>query len=208
MPLICKWIRLKRRLEVKTIQKPRQKTNQPNKTTSEAHRSLSTQKAWEAHTEKIKNLGPPSLPQQDNTVPLLLFYRNNRRQWHPQQPQPQPPPLEQAPQPLPLTHHLLPLPLQPLLQTLHPEEHLQASTIDSGLLWLLLLRGPDQAAEEEEEEEEGEEAAEEGEEAAVEDNQLLSLHSSSSPSHQLLTYELWGRSPESSTEKETKPTHS
>jgi hypothetical protein len=195
MPLIYKWIRSKRRLEVKAIQKPRQKTNQPNKTTSEAHQSLSTQKAREAHTEKIENLGPPLLPQQDNTVPLLLFYRNNRRQWRPQQPQPQPPPLEQAPQPLPLTHHLLPLPLQPLLQTPHPEEHHQESTIDSGLLWLPLSGGPDQVAEE-------------GEEAVVEDNQLLSLHSSSSPSHQPLTYERWGRSPESSTEKETKPTHS
>jgi len=172
--------------------------------TSEAHLSLSTQKAWEAHTEKTENYGPPSLPQQDNTVPLLLFYHNNHQQWHPQQPQPQPPPLEQAPQPLPLTHHLLPLPLQLLLQTPHPEEHHQESTIDLGLLWLPLLGGPDQA---EEEEEVVEEVAEEGE-AVVEDNQLLSLHSSSSPSHQPLTYERWGRSPESSTEKETKPTHS
>ena len=193
---------------MKTIQKPRQKTNQPNKTTSEAHQSLSTQKAWEAHTEKIENLGPPSSPQQDNTVPLLLFYRNNCRQWRPQQPQQQPPPLEQAPQPLPLTHHLLPLPLQPLLQTPHPEEHHQESTIDLGLLWLPLLGGPDQEAEEAEEAEEAAEAAEEAEEAVVEDNQLLSLHSSSSPSHQLLTYELWERSPESSTERETKLTHS
>ena len=59
-----------------------------------------------------------------------------------------------------------------------------------------------------EEEEAVEEVAEEGEEAAVEDNQLLSLHSSSSPSHQPLTYELWEHSLESSTEKETKLTHS
>jgi hypothetical protein len=73
--------------------------------------------------------------------------------------------------------------------------------INLGLIWLPLLGGPDQAAEEEE-------AAEEGEEAAVEDNQLLSLHSSSSPSHQPLTYEQWGRSPESLMEKETKLTHS
>jgi hypothetical protein len=79
-------------------------------------------------------------------------------------------------------------------------------TIDLGLLWLPLLGGPDQA--EEEEEEAVEEAAEEGEEAAVENNQLLSLHSSLSPSHQLLTYEPWERSLESSMEKETKPTHS
>jgi hypothetical protein len=197
---------LKKRLEVKTIQKPRQKTNQPNKMTSKAHWSLSTQKAREAHTEKIENLGPPSLPQQDNTVPLLLFYRNNRRQWRLQQPQPQPPPLEQAPQPLPLTHHLLPLLLLLPLQTPHPEEHHQELTIDLGLLWLPLSGGPDQVAEEEEEV--AEEAAEEGEEAAVKDNQLLSLHSSSSPSYQPLTYEQWGCSPESSTEKETKPTHS
>jgi hypothetical protein len=75
---------------------------------------------------------------------------------------------------------------------------------DLGLLWLPLLEGPEEAAEEEV----AEEVAEEGEEAAVEDNQLLSLHSSSFLSHQPLTYELWGRSPESSTEKETKPTHS
>ena len=60
---------------------------------------------------------------------------------------------------------------------------------------------------EEEEEAVGEEAKE-AEEAALEDNQLLSLHSSLSPSHQLLTYELWEHSLESSTEKETKPTHS
>jgi hypothetical protein len=102
-------------------------------------------------------------------------------------------------------HHLLPLLLQLLPQTPHPEEHHQESTIDLGLLWLPLSGGPDQAAEEEEEV--AEEAAEEGEEAAVEDNQLLSLHSSSSLSHQPLTYERWGRSPESLTEKETKPTH-
>jgi hypothetical protein len=103
-------------------------------------------------------------------------------------------------------HHLLPLPLQLPLQTLHPEEHHQESTIDLGLLWLPLLGGLDQAAAEEEEA--AEEAVEEGEEEAVEDNQLLSLHSSSSPSHWPLTYELWGHSPESSTEKETKPMHS
>jgi hypothetical protein len=69
--------------------------------------------------------------------------------------------------------------------------------IDSGLLWLPLLEGPEEAV--------AEEVAEEGEEAAVEDNQLLSLHSSSSLSHQPLTCEPWGCSPESSTEKETKP---
>jgi hypothetical protein len=103
-------------------------------------------------------------------------------------------------------HHLLPLPLQPLLQTPHPEEHHQESTIDLGLLWLPLSGGPDQVGEEEEEA--VGEAAEEGEEAAVEDNQLLSLHSSSSPSHQPLTYKLWECSLKSSTEKETKPTHS
>ena len=103
-------------------------------------------------------------------------------------------------------HHLPPLLLQPLLQTPHPEEHHQESTIDLGLLWLPLSGGPDQAVEEEEEAAEG--AAEEGEEAAVEDNQLLSLYSNSSPSHQPLTYEPWERSLESSMEKETKPTHS
>ena len=190
---------------MKKIQKPRQKTNQPNKTTSEAHQSLSTQKAREAHTEKTKNLGPPSLPQQDNTVPLLLFYRNNHRQWHPQQLQ-QLPPLEQALQPLPSMHHL-PLPLLQLPpQTLHPEEHHQGLTTDLGLLWLPLSEGLGQGPRVVEAEEE--EAAEEGEEAAVEDNQLLSLHSSSSPSPQPLTCEPWERSPESSTEKETKPTHS
>jgi hypothetical protein len=165
---------------VKTIQKPRQKTNQPNKTTSEAHRLLSIQKAQEAHIEKIKNLGPPSLPQQDNTVPLLLFYHNNYRWWHPQQPQPLPPPLEQALQPLPSMHHLPPLLLQLPPQTPHLEECHQESMIDLGLLWLLLSEGLDQGLPEVEVEEA--EVAEEGEEAVVEDNQLLSLHSSSSPS--------------------------
>jgi hypothetical protein len=207
MPLICKWIQLKRKLEAKTIWKPRQKTNQPNRMTSEAHQSLSIQKAQEAHTEKIENLGPPSLPQRDNTVPLLLFYRNNRQQWRPQQLQPQPPPLEQALQPLPSMHHLPPLLLQLPPQIPHPEECHQELTIDLGLLWLPLSGGPDQGPQEAEEEEEVE-AAEEGEEAAVEDNQLLSLHSSSSLSPQLLTCKPWERSPESSTEKETKPTHS
>jgi hypothetical protein len=183
--------------------------SQPNKTTSEAHLSLSTQKAREAHTEKTENRGPPSLPQQDNTVPLLLFYHNNCQQWRPQQPQQQqPPPLGQAPQPLPLMHHLPPLPLQPLPQTPHLEEHHQESMINLGLLWLPLSGGLDQAAEEEEEAAEEGEEGEEGEEAAVEDNQLLSLHSSSSPSHQPPTYEPWEHSLESSTEKETKLTHS
>jgi hypothetical protein len=102
-------------------------------------------------------------------------------------------------------HHLPLLPLQPL-QTPHPEEHHQESTIDLGLLWLPLSGGLDQAAEEAAEEEE--EAAEEGEEAAVEDNQLLSLHSNSSPSPRPLIYELWEPSPESSTEKEIRPTRS
>ena len=96
-------------------------------------------------------------------------------------------------------HHLPPLLLQPLPQTPHPEEHHQESTIDLGLLWLPLSGGPDQAVGE---------VAEEGEEAAVEDNQLLSLHSSLSPSHQPLTYELWEHSLESLMKKGTKPTHS
>jgi hypothetical protein len=111
-------------------------------------------------------------------------------------------------------HHPL-LQLQLLPQTPHPEEHHQGSTIDLGLLWLPLLGGldqaPQEAAEEEEVEavEEGEEAAvEKGEEAAVEDNQLLSLYSSLSLSPQPLTYKPWECSPESSIEKETKPTHS
>ena len=103
-------------------------------------------------------------------------------------------------------HHLPPLPLQLLPQTLHPEECHQESTIDLGLLWLLLSEGLDQGLQEVEAEEA--EVVEEGEEAAVEDNQLLSLHSSLSPSHQPLIYKLWGRSPKSLTEKETKPTHS
>jgi len=41
--------------------------------TFKAHQLLLTQKAWEAHTEKIKNPRHLSSPQQDNTVPLLLF---------------------------------------------------------------------------------------------------------------------------------------
>jgi len=104
-------------------------------------------------------------------------------------------------------HHLPLLPLQLPPQTPHPEEHHQGSTIGLGLLWLLLSerlgQGPQEGAEEGAEGE----VAEEGEEAAVEDNQLLSLHSNSSLSLQPLTYELWERSPESLTEKETKPTH-
>jgi hypothetical protein len=103
-------------------------------------------------------------------------------------------------------HHLLLLLLQLLPQTPHPEEHHQELTIDLGLLWLPLSGGPDQVVEEEEEV--AGEAAEEGEEVAVEDNQLLSFHSSSSPSHQPLTYKLWEHSLKSSTEKETKPMHS
>jgi len=53
-----------------------------------------------------------------------------------------------------------------------------------------------------------EEAAEEEEEAEVGGNQLLSLHSSSSPSLLLPIYESWGCSPASSKEKETRPTPS
>jgi len=103
-------------------------------------------------------------------------------------------------------HHLPPLPLQLLPQTLHPEECHQESTIDLGLLWLLLSEGLDQGLQEVEAEEA--EVVEEGEEAAVEDNQLLSLHSSSSLSLQLLTCEPWECSPKSLTEKETKLMHS
>jgi hypothetical protein len=75
--------------------------------------------------------------------------------------------------------------------------------INLGLLWLPLSEGLDQGPQEAEEEE-----VEEGEEVAVEDNQLLSLRSSSSPSLWPLTYKPWEHSPKSSTEKETKPTHS
>jgi hypothetical protein len=103
-------------------------------------------------------------------------------------------------------HHLPLLPLQPPLQTLHLEEHHQESTINLGLLWLPLSEGLDQGPQEVEVEEA--EAAEEGEEVAVEDNQLLSLRSNSSLSLRPLTCEPWGHSPESSTEKETKPTRS
>jgi hypothetical protein len=78
--------------------------------------------------------------------------------------------------------------------------------IDLGLLWLPLSEGLDQGPQEVEVEEG--EAVKEGEEAAVEDNQLLSLCSNSSPSLRPLTCEPWGHSPESSMEKETKPTHS
>jgi len=74
------------------------------------------------------------------------------------------------------------------------------------MLWQLLCEGQalglhlGEAVEEEEAEEEGE-----GEEGEVGGNQLLSLHSNSSPSPQPLIYESWGRSPTSSTEKETRP---
>jgi hypothetical protein len=80
--------------------------------------------------------------------------------------------------------------------------------IDLGLLWLPLSEELDQGPQEGEEAEAEEAEAEEGEEAVVEDNQLLSLHSSSSLSLQLLICEPWERSPKSSMEKETKPMHS
>jgi len=48
----------------------------------------------------------------------------------------------------------------------------------------------------------------EAEEAEAEGNQLLSLHSSSSLSPQSPIYKLWERFPESSKEKETRPTPS
>jgi len=52
------------------------------------------------------------------------------------------------------------------------------------------------------------EAVEEAVEGEGEDNHLLSLHSSSSLSHQPPTYKSWKRSPESLMEKETRPTPS
>jgi hypothetical protein len=102
-------------------------------------------------------------------------------------------------------HHLPPLLLQPPTQTPHLEEHPQELTINLGLLWLPLSGGLNQEPQEAEAEEEEEE---EGEEAAVEDNQLLSLHSSSSPFPRPPTYKPWEFSPKSLMEKWTKPTHS
>ena len=75
-----------------------------------------------------------------------------------------------------------------------------------GMLWQPLCEGQalglHQEAEEAEEAEE--EEAEEVEEA--EGNQLLSLHSNLSLSQQPQTSKSWGRSPKSSTEKETRLT--
>jgi hypothetical protein len=80
--------------------------------------------------------------------------------------------------------------------------------IDLGLLWLLLSEELDQGPQEAEEAEAEGAEAEEGEEVVVEDNQLLSLHSSSSLSLQPLICEPWEHSPKSSMEKETKLMHS
>src|SRR6266851_4642404 len=109
----------------RTKLKKKQKTmNQVQAKVSTTHQLLSTQQAREAHTEKFENLGHPLLHQQDNTVPLLLLARNNRRAWVPQ-PQPsQPPPLTLAP-PLslqPQPHLLLLLLLPPLPQHLLEEQ--------------------------------------------------------------------------------------
>ena len=183
------------------------KTTPPTKNPiSETHQWLSTQQAREAHTEKNENLGHLSSPQRDNTVPLLLFLRNNRRAWLPQQSPPQPPPLEhppsqqlpqqlpqQQPQRQPQQRHLDPLPLE-LTNAL---ETLWQPPSEEPALGLHL-----EAAEAEEEEEE------EGEEAVAEGNRPLSLLSSSSPSPQQPTYATWEPSHGSSREKETRRTPS
>ena len=172
------------------------KTTPPVKrSTSEMHQWLSTQQAWEAHTEKNENLGHPSLPQLDNTVPLLLFLCNNQRAWLLQQLPPQPPLLEppppwQQPQQQPPQQLLHPLPLE-LTNTL---ETLWQPPSEGQALGLRL-----------EEEEEGEEE-EEAEEAVAEDNRPLSLLNSLSPSPQQPTYATWELSHKSSKEKGTKRT--
>src|SRR6266851_7370088 len=96
------------------------------------HQSLLTRRAWEAHTEKAENLGPPSSPLSDNTVPLLLFLCNNGQAWAPlPQPSPLPPPTPGLPQ------SLLPLLPQPprQLQPHSAEQPNQELMIALGTLW-------------------------------------------------------------------------
>ena len=184
------------------------KTNQSHTTISETHQLFLTQKAWEAHTEKIENLRCPLSPQQDNTVPLLLFLCHNKKTWVPQQPPLQPPPLTP---PLPL--QLQPLPLQllhplllllPLPQLLEEELSLELKTT-LEMLWQLPYeeQGLGLHLEEEKVEKEEEEVAEK-KVVVAEDNQLLSLCNNLSQSHWLPIYELWGCFPTSSEEKETR----
>jgi len=101
---------------------------------------------------------------------------------------------------------LPPLPLPQLLQH-HPlEEQLSPELMTAlGMLWQPLSKGQALGLRPEEAVEEGGEGAVEGEEAEVGGNQLLSLHNNLSPSQQLPTSKSWEHSPESSTEKETKP---
>jgi len=95
--------------------------------------------------------------------------------------------------------HLLPLP--PLLQL---PQHLLEEQLSLELktaletLWQPLCEGQALGLHLEEEEEVEEEEAE--------DNQLLSLHNNSFPSHWLPIYKSWGCFPESSKEKGTRLT--
>ncbi len=163
------------------------------------HRLLSTQRAREAHTEKAKNPGRPSSPQQDNTVPLLLLLRNNKQRWVPQ-----PQPSQQPPSALALQLSLSPLPLPQFQQhLLPPQEQLnQELTTALGTLWQPLYAERALGAHQAEEE------AEDQEEEKVEDNQPPSPHNNSSPSQLLQIYTSWECSPESSKGKEKKPTAS
>ena len=205
-PFAVKCTRQTLKLHLEKGQQTNKNKTKPKTTTnwnllSATHRSLSTQQAQEAHTEKDENLGCPSSHQRDNTVPLLLFLHHNKRAWVPQLQPSQPPPLVLAP-PLSLPPPLPPLLLPQLPQ--HPplEEQLSPELMSAlGTLWqppcegqVLGLRLEEEVAEEEEVEAEG--------------NQLLSLCSNSSPSQPPQTYKLWERSPASSKEKETKLTPS
>ena len=188
------------------IRKTSQNKMTPTKTTSQSppfatHRLLSTQQAWEAHTEKVENLRRPSSHQRDNTVPLLLLSQHNRRTWA-LQPQP-----SQQPPPAPGLHPSLlpplpPLPLPQLPQ--HPlEEQLSPELMTTlGTLWQSLCRGQALGLCQEEEAEEEEEAVE------VEDHQPPFPHNNLSLSRLWPTYASWERSPESSKGKERKPTAS
>ncbi len=108
--------------------------------------------------------------------------------------------------------HPHPLPLLPLLQLplllLEGPLSLELTTT-LGTLWQPLCEGQALGLHlERKEEEEVVEEAVEAKEAEEEDNQLLSLHSNSSPSHQPSIYESWGCFPKSSKEKETRLTPS
>ncbi len=99
------------------------------------------------------------------------------------------------------------LPLLPLPQLLGEEQLSPELTTALETLWQPLYEGQALGLHLGEVEEAEEEVAEEVE-VEAEGNQLLSLHSNSSPSHWPQIYESWGCFPKSLKEKETRPTPS